>query len=496
MLKQKPWVAICCIALVAVIALVAAISAKNSAQHELETLRSSSAVDLATAKNAASDAATKAAEELQSVKADAEAAAAKAAEELAGVKADAEAAAAKAAEELAGVKADAEAAAAKAAEELAGVKADAEAAAAKAAEELAGVKADAEAAAAKADEELAAAVKAAEDKAAEELAGVKADAEAAAAKAAEELAGVKADAEAAAAKAAEELAAVKADAEAAVKAAEEKAAAEVERVKAEAAAVATAAAAEVKDAVEDVQEAAADVADQVKDAVEDVQEAVDGADEAAVMSHADYIAADMDTEVTVETYVQAKQSWWQDKATIYTQAEDGAYFIYQMPMSQEEYDLLVTGTKIRVTGYKSQWSGEVEIVDATYEILDAEPFFPAALDITALLGTDELLDHQNEFVSVKGAVVAAKKDASGNDAAFLYNWDGSGAAGSNNDLYFDVTVGEATYTFVVESYLCEEGTEVYDAVTRLNVGDVIDLEGYLYWYNGVQIHTIAVAAAE
>ena len=30
----------------------------------------------------------------------------------------------------------------------------------------------------------------------------------------------------------------------------------------------------------------------------------------------------------------------------------------------------------------------------------------------------------------------------------------------------------------------------------LNVGDVIDLEGYLYWYNGANPHIISVAAAE
>ena len=264
---------------------------------------------------------------------------------------------------------------------------------------------------------------------------------------------------------------------------------------------------EVKETAEEAVDAAADAVEEVKDAAEDVAaeageavaeaadavaDAVDEAAEPVLMSYAEYIAAPLDTEVMVETYVQAKQSWWQDKATIYTQAEDGAYFIYQMGISKEEYDKLVPGTKIRVTGYKAQWSGEVEITEATYEILEADAFIPEALDVTALLGTDELINNQNKLVSVKGAVVAAKKDADGNDAAFLYNWDGSGAAGSNNDLYFDVTVGEATYTFVVESYLCGEGTEVYEAVTKLNVGDVIDLEGFLYWYNGAQLHTTAL----
>ena len=77
------------------------------------------------------------------------------------------------------------------------------------------------------------------------------------------------------------------------------------------------------------------------------------APEVEVMSYADYVAADLDTEVTVETYVQDKQGWWNDQATFYTQNEDGAFFLYNMPCSQEEYDALVPGTNIRVTGYKS-----------------------------------------------------------------------------------------------------------------------------------------------
>lgn len=212
-----------------------------------------------------------------------------------------------------------------------------------------------------------------------------------------------------------------------------------------------------------------------------------------VMTHEEYVAADLETEVVVETYVQAKQSWWENKATLYTQAEDGAYFLYNLPCSQEDYDKLVPGTKIRVTGYKTEWAGEVEIVDATYEILEGS-FIPEALDVTALLGTDELIAHQNEFVSFKGMTVEPIKDANGNEAAFLYNWDGSGQDG--NDLYFSVSVNGQTYTFTVESYLCDSTTDVYAAVKNLKIGDQIDMEGYLYWYEGVNPHITSVKAAE
>ena len=195
---------------------------------------------------------------------------------------------------------------------------------------------------------------------------------------------------------------------------------------------------------------------------------------AAVMSYAEYAAADIDTEVVVETYVQAKQSWWEDKATVYTQDEDGAYFLYNMACSEEDYAKLTPGTKIRVHGFKGEWAGEVEIVDATFEIIDGN-FIAEALDATALLGTEELIEHQNQYVAFKGMTVeAAGQNEAGEDVAFLYNWDGSGTEG--NDLYFKVSLDGNVYTFTVESYLTGPGTDVYEAVKALNIGDTVDME--------------------
>lgn len=209
-----------------------------------------------------------------------------------------------------------------------------------------------------------------------------------------------------------------------------------------------------------------------------------------VMTYAEYAAAALDTEVVVETYVQAKQSWWENKATIYTQDKDGAYFIYEMACSEEDYAKLTPGTKIKVTGYKGEWAGEVEIMDATFEIMEGN-YVAAAEDMTALLGKDELINHQNKFVSFKGMTVeAAGKDANGNDVAFLYNWDGSGEDGS--DLYFNASVNDQTYTFTVEAYLCDKTTDVYAAVKNLKIGDTIDMEGFLYWYEGVNPHITSV----
>lgn len=233
-----------------------------------------------------------------------------------------------------------------------------------------------------------------------------------------------------------------------------------------------------------------------EDQTDDKDTPDEGGDAAVtVMTHAEFDAAAVDSPVTVETYIQARQGWWEKDgvgvATFYTQADDGAYFLYNMPCSKEDYgSLLVEGAKIRVSGYKAEWSGEVEIIDATWEVLDGDTKTYEALDVTSLLGSDELIQHQNEKVSFKGMTVAASNDAG---APFLYNWDGSGSEG--DDLYFNVTLNDTTYTFVVESYLCGPGSDVYEAVKGLNVGDVVDMEGFLYWYEGVNPHITSVVKA-
>ena len=210
---------------------------------------------------------------------------------------------------------------------------------------------------------------------------------------------------------------------------------------------------------------------------------------ASVMSYADYAAAELESEVTIEAYVQGKQSWWDDKATVYLQDEDGAYFCYNMACSEADYARLTDGQKIRVHGFKSEWSGEVEIVDATFEVIDGT-WTATPVDVTADLGTDDLINKQNQLVSFTGMKVEASKDANGNDVAFLYKWDGSGEEG--DDLYFNVSVNGQTYNFTVESYLCDKDSEVYKAVKELKIGDTVDMEGFLYWYEGANPHITKV----
>jgi len=201
-----------------------------------------------------------------------------------------------------------------------------------------------------------------------------------------------------------------------------------------------------------------------------------------VMTYAEYDAAEMDAEVVIETYVQATQSWWDNKITAYTQDQDGAYFLYEMACSEEDAAKLVPGTKIKVTGYKGAWAGEIEVMDATFEFVEGgDTFIAEPLDVTALLGTEDLIKHQNQKVAFKGLTVKAIEYKNGEPG---------------DDIYVTVTYNDADYSFCVERYLTGPETEVYAAVGALTAGDKIDVEGFLYWYEGVNTHITAVAAAQ
>ena len=204
--------------------------------------------------------------------------------------------------------------------------------------------------------------------------------------------------------------------------------------------------------------------------------------ESSAMTYAEYDAAALDTEVTVETYVQATQSWWEDKITVYTQDKDGAYFIYEMACTEEDAAKLTPGTKILVKGYKGEFSGEIEILDATFEFVEgADTFVAEPKDVTSLLGTDDMVKYQNQLVSFAGMTVEKIEYKNGEPG---------------DDIYVTLGLNGASYDFCVEVYLTGTDTEVYKTVGELEVGDVVDVTGFLYWYNGMNPHITAISVAE
>ncbi len=202
-----------------------------------------------------------------------------------------------------------------------------------------------------------------------------------------------------------------------------------------------------------------------------------------VMTYAEFDAAKVDDTVTIEAYVQATQSWWDGKITVYTQDEDGAYFLYEMPCTEEQSKKLVKGAKIRVTGKKAEWSGEIEIVDITkLEFLEGSYIAPAQ-DLTSILGDEkELLKKQNVLASFKGLTIDKIEYKNGEPG---------------DDIYVTVSLDGKTYSFCVERYLTGPETDVYKAFTEetVKVGSKVDIEGFVYWYNGVNTHITAIKAA-
>ena len=191
------------------------------------------------------------------------------------------------------------------------------------------------------------------------------------------------------------------------------------------------------------------------------------------MTYAEYAAAEIDANVVIEGFVQGKQSWWNNKGTFYLQDGTGAYFVYELGCTEEEYNKMTVGTKLKITGVKAEWGGEVEIIDATFEILEGT-WIAEAKDLTSVIANEEeLLKHQNMLAKFTDMTVKEIEYKNGEPG---------------DDIYVTLTKDGVDYGFCVEVYLTGTETSVYTMVGALTAGDVVDVEGFLYWYSGMNPH--------
>ncbi len=200
-----------------------------------------------------------------------------------------------------------------------------------------------------------------------------------------------------------------------------------------------------------------------------------------VMTYEEFMAAEEETAVTIECAVQGNQSWWDNKITVYGADENGGYFMYEMACSEEDAAKLTQGTWIRVSGVKKSWEGMIEIMDCTFEFVDKEAYVAEAVDVTELLGSDEMINKTALPVIFTNLVVEAVEFQNGEPG---------------KDIYLTVKSGEETYNFCVESYLTAPDSDVYKTVSELEAGAVIDITAYVYWYQGINPHVTAVTVAE
>ena len=218
-----------------------------------------------------------------------------------------------------------------------------------------------------------------------------------------------------------------------------------------------------------------------------------------VMSYAEYVAAEDGSDIAIEAFVQAiAYNATYGNASLFLADQDGAYYIYRMPCTDADAAKLTEGAKIRVKGQKGSWSGELEVAEgtATYELLDGTYVAPAA-DITDDMDADDvLIQKMNQRIVIKGAeVVASPIEGDDTEYAFWYGWENTAQAGENSDLYFNISVNGLDYNLCVESDERGMDTDVYKAVEGLKIGDKIDVEGFLYWYNGANPHVTSVVKA-
>ncbi len=214
--------------------------------------------------------------------------------------------------------------------------------------------------------------------------------------------------------------------------------------------------------------------------LEDIKGFLGMEEERDYLNYEEYMAAELDTEVVIEAYVQATQSWWDNKITVYLQDKDGGYFVYEMTCSEEDAKKLTPGTRIRVTGTKIEWSGEIEIASgATFTFVEgAEKYVAEPVDLTSILADeDELIKHQNELAIFKGLTI--------DSITYKNNEPG-------DDIYVDVKLGDEKFSFCVERYLTGPETDVYKAFADLKAGDTVDITGFVYWYAGVNTHITEV----
>ena len=193
----------------------------------------------------------------------------------------------------------------------------------------------------------------------------------------------------------------------------------------------------------------------------------------SVMTHAQYLAAANNDPIEIEVYVQATQSWWDNKIVVYAMDKSfNGYIAYNLSCTSDEAAKLVPGTKINIKGFKTFYKGMPEVAEgATFTIVEgADPFVAPAEIMTNLLGKQELLNRCGAYGAFQGLTVKAINFKNGEPG---------------DDIYVDFTLGDATYSFCVERYLTDPETDAYKASVDgdVKVGDVVNVYGFVYWYD-------------
>jgi hypothetical protein len=201
----------------------------------------------------------------------------------------------------------------------------------------------------------------------------------------------------------------------------------------------------------------------------------------SLMTYQEFMAAEAGAEVAIEGFIAAKQSWWDNKVTMYLTTENSGegYFIYEFSCSEEENNSIYKiGEYIHIEGTKTIYAGEHEImgenITAASVVDKGTKQMPEAIDLTGKLGELEL--YQNSFFRADLEVVefvSTSQDVTvSTSKGFGYKGDTIG-----NDLYFTLSDGTNVLNCCVEYYLTNEDTDVYTQTQNLKIGDSVTVYG-------------------
>jgi len=208
----------------------------------------------------------------------------------------------------------------------------------------------------------------------------------------------------------------------------------------------------------------------------------------AKTSYADFMEAEKGDDITLEGYIQAIQTFnpAYGNLTFYMADNDGSYFVYRAPGTQELADKLVPGTHVIVKSEKSEWAGEHETTEGVAEItiLPDTKEVNEAVDASACVTSDDYAQFVNKLVKIENATVNGYP---------LYKWNGSGQKG--DDLYISFSINSTVYTFVVETDLTGSTGELYEACEALLPGDQVNLVGFMFWYDAPQMQITGITVA-
>ncbi|MBQ8528244.1 MAG: hypothetical protein IJ459_00755 [Clostridia bacterium] len=187
--------------------------------------------------------------------------------------------------------------------------------------------------------------------------------------------------------------------------------------------------------------------------------------------------------VVINTYIQGKEAWREvdgvGVASFYTQYDYGC-FLHNVEMTKEEYDKLKVGDNVMVYGHKVTVDGQPTVADAKIRLVSRAYRTYEPIDVSDLVGSEQIVKRRDIKVCFDDVIIVAANDEG---AAFLYGPDGTGKHG--DDIYFKaaVNIGKKSivYTFVINAELVGSESDEYQLAEQLEVGTVLDLEGFLNW---------------